>query len=86
MSAKEALIEWIRHLPDDLSLAQIFSALERQYGLRLDYEWPTADLTDDEWRQVVARTWQESLEDPRDDIYTLEDGKPEMDRSKQDEQ
>jgi hypothetical protein len=83
MSNKEALIEWIRQLPDDYEMKQLLAALQERYGREqapaapapeVDYEWPAPDLTEDEWRQVVANTWRESLEDPRDDIYTEEDG------------
>jgi hypothetical protein len=42
----------------------------------LDYEWPAPDLTDEEWGEFVSRAWCEEWEDPREDIYTLNDGKP----------
>ena len=28
------------------------------------------------WMQAITREWQEELADPREDIYTLEDGDP----------
>ncbi len=28
------------------------------------------------WMQAIAHAWREELSDPRDDIYTLEDGEP----------
>ncbi len=28
------------------------------------------------WMQAISREWQEELADPREDIYTLEDGDP----------
>ena len=32
------------------------------------------DLTDEEWKAMIARSWAEDLNDPRQDICTLEDG------------
>ncbi len=28
------------------------------------------------WMQAISREWREELADPREDIYTLEDGEP----------
>ena len=39
-------------------------------------EWDDADLTEEEWMQFIAYCWRDELSDPRDDIYTLEDGQP----------
>ena len=37
---------------------------------------PEADEADGVWMQGIAREWAAELHDPREDIYTLEDGKP----------
>ncbi len=37
-----------------------------------DWEWPTPDLTEEEWRQFIAYCWREELEDPLQDIYTAD--------------
>ena len=84
MSGKEALIEWIHQLPDDYGLRELLAALQERCdqeppspGVQEDdYEWPAPDLTEDEWRQVVAHSLRRELEDPREDIYTAEDGEP----------
>ena len=85
MSSKESLIEWIRQLPDEYGLRQLLAALyqrcdrEQRGGTQQagdDYEWPAADLTEDEWRQFVAHGLREQLADTREDIYTPEDGVP----------
>lgn len=34
------------------------------------------DETELIWMQAIAEEWQEELADPREDIYTLEDGEP----------
>lgn len=35
---------------------------------------PEHDATEDVWRRAVAAEWSEELNDPRQDLYTLEDG------------
>ena len=37
---------------------------------------PEEDEAGGAWRQGIAREWAAELRDPREDIYTLEDGKP----------
>lgn len=37
---------------------------------------PEADEADGAWMQGITREWAAELGDPREDIYTLEDGKP----------
>ena len=44
-----------------------------------DWEWPAPDLTKEEWAQFVAHGLRNELGDPREDIYSLEDGEPEDD-------
>ncbi|HVS40209.1 MAG TPA: hypothetical protein VMS17_31920 [Gemmataceae bacterium] len=50
------------------------SADSKDAPAELDYS--DEDLTHEEWMQFIAYCWRESLNDPREDIYTLEDGKP----------
>jgi hypothetical protein len=83
MSSKEKLIQWMQQLPDDLAVSEILAALGTRYFREkaagqtpLDYEWPTDDVTEDEWRLFVAQGLRNELEDPREDIYTQEDGVP----------
>lgn len=35
-----------------------------------------SDDGEDDWRQGVAQIWARDWSDPREDIYTLEDGEP----------
>jgi len=37
---------------------------------------PQEDEAGGAWMQGIAREWAAELHDPREDIYTLEDGKP----------
>lgn len=42
-----------------------------------EQEAPDAEgEADAAWMQAVAHQWREELADPREDIYTLEDGEP----------
>ena len=37
---------------------------------------PEAEDADGAWMHGITREWAAELSDPREDIYTLEDGKP----------
>jgi len=37
---------------------------------------PETEDMGEAWMQGIAREWAAELSDPREDIYTLEDGKP----------
>jgi len=37
---------------------------------------PVPDLEEDWWANEVAQSWAQEWSDPREDIYTLEDGEP----------
>ena len=67
MSTKEAVIELIRRLPDDVSLQGIIAALR---------DWSADELSEDEWGLFVAQGLAAELNDSREDIYTLDDGVP----------
>ena len=41
-----------------------------------ELEYDDGDLTHEEWMQFIAYCLRDELNDPREDIYTLEDGKP----------
>ncbi len=80
MFDKEAVIELIRSLPDDVTVEGVIAALTVQAAPKEapdEPEWSAEELTEDEWRQVVAYGLRDELNDPRDDIYALEDGQPE---------
>lgn len=42
----------------------------------LEFVWPQDDITDEEWRLFVARSLRDELNDPEEDIYSLDDGVP----------
>ncbi len=83
MTVKEKAIQLIQTLPNDITLEKIVRTLweeiETEQALRRFDERggiPDEDLTDDEWMATIARTWADSLNDPRDDIYSMDDGEP----------
>jgi hypothetical protein len=80
MSAKEAAMEVIRAMPDQASLREIITALEEARATeealrRFDERGgiPDEDLTDEEWMATISRSLADDLNDPRQDIYPLED-------------
>ncbi len=85
MSAKETAIEAIQHLPDSATWNGIVTALQEakatQDALRRFDERggiPDEDVTDDEWRAMICHQLVDDLDDPRQNIYSLEhEGKPE---------
>jgi hypothetical protein len=83
MSAKEAAIELIRHLPNDVSLTGIVAALHEAHQTaealrRFDERGgiPGEEVTEEEWQALINQSWAHDWSDPPEDIYTLEDGKP----------
>ena len=36
----------------------------------------TEENEEDDWRALINHSWAKDWSDPREDIYTLEDGKP----------
>ena len=76
MSDQERVIQWVQELPDGIGVPDILTALRERYAEDRgrsgkdveDYEWPTEDLTEDEWRQFVANGLRRELEEPREDI------------------
>ena len=77
MSTKEAVIELIRQMPENVTIEEIVVALQSGSAARPPEEKQCADeLGDEEWSRFVAQGLAEELNDPRQDIYTLDDGVP----------
>jgi hypothetical protein len=79
--AKQKAIELIGRLPDDVSFGEIVAALQETWEIeealrRYDARGgiPDEDVTEEEWRLFVAQGLRRELEDPREDIYSLDDG------------
>ena len=76
MSSKEIAMQVISRLPDNVALPEIVWALqEAQYtqeALRRFHARggiPDEDLTHEEWMAMIARSFADDLNDPRQDIY-----------------
>ena len=76
MSAKDVLLETIRRMPDSSSMEDLVRAINTRFQQAADAEWTAADVTEEEWRLFAARGLAAELADPREDIYTLDDGEP----------
>ena len=37
---------------------------------------PEVDEVEGRWQEMISREWRSELSDPREDIYTLDDGEP----------
>jgi hypothetical protein len=88
VSLKQRASELIGQLPDDASLEEIHNALQDAHEIeealrRYDESGgiPDEDVTEDEWRLFVAHGLRRELEDPREDIYSLDDEQSEDERS-----
>ncbi len=42
-----------------------------------ELDYTLEDLTPEQWIQCIAYFWRNEWTDPREDIYTWEDGRPE---------
>ena len=76
MSAKDALLEAIRRLPDSASMEELVQAINDRLNRFEDSEWSSDELSQDDWRLFVSQGLASELADPREDIYTLADGEP----------
>jgi hypothetical protein len=74
MSARQLAMRYLASLPDSATPEHILSALSAQFD-RAD-SWSTDDVTPEEWSRFVSQGLIDELNDPREDIYTLEDGFP----------
>jgi hypothetical protein len=88
MSSKQAAIELIEHLPDDVTWPEILTALQDHSAAAAPTperpppstdEYTLDELTDDEWALFVAQGLADELSDPREDVYTPEHGTPSHD-------
>jgi hypothetical protein len=83
VTPKEWALESIQQLPPDVSWKDVVAALReaadtaealRRYEERGGI--PDEDLTDEEWMATIVRSLADELNDPRQDIYSPDDGTP----------
>ncbi|HEV3236225.1 MAG TPA: hypothetical protein VGZ25_04520 [Gemmataceae bacterium] len=79
MTVKEKAIKLIETLPEEATFEGILRALWEEQATeealrRFDARGgiPDDDVTDEEWMQMIARSWADSLNDPRDDVYSID--------------
>jgi hypothetical protein len=71
-------IELIGQVDENHRLSVEVPAAVRPDPVKVVVEIPTAeDEAAGEWAAAIARVWAADWSDPGEDIYTLEDGKPE---------
>jgi hypothetical protein len=74
VSPKQAIINLIQQLPDDVTVEGILAALREHYSpgapLAEEADWSAEELTEDEWRQFVAHGLRDELRDSREDVYS----------------
>jgi hypothetical protein len=80
MAPKQISIDAIRQLPEGASWSAIVAALQEAKATedalrRFDERGgiPDDDVTDDEWMAMICRQLADDLNDPRQDIYSLEE-------------
>jgi hypothetical protein len=44
--------------------------------VRITLQSQTGEEDEGDWRALIIQSWAKDWSDPREDIYTLEDGKP----------
>lgn len=72
-------IDVIGHVDENHRLSATVPAEVAPGPVRLALVLPEYDAEDDAgsaWHLAIAREWASELTDPREDIYTLEDGEP----------
>jgi hypothetical protein len=81
MGAKTAALELIAQLADEVTFGEIITALQERLATeealrRFDERGgiPDEDVTHEEWMAMLSRSFADDLNDPRADIYSMEDG------------
>ena len=73
MSSKQMALDLIGRLPDAATAAEVVAAVAT---VLTDEDWDAGGLSDDEWHNLIMHTLATELNDPREDIYSLDDGVP----------
>ena len=69
-------IEVIGHVDDQHQLHVELPADIKPGPVKVTVQPVTQEQEDDDWRALINHSWAKDWSDPREDIYTLEDGKP----------
>jgi hypothetical protein len=74
MSARQLAMKCLASLPDSATPERILSELSARF--EHSGNWSAEDVTPEEWSLFVSQGLNDELNDPREDIYSLEDGFP----------
>jgi hypothetical protein len=69
-------IELIGHVDEQHQLHVELPADVKPGPVRVTVQPVTAGGEEGDWRALINESWAKDWSDPREDIYTLEDGKP----------
>jgi hypothetical protein len=69
-------IELIGHVDEEHHLHVQLPAEVQPGPVKVTLQPATEEDEDGDWRALVNQSWAKDWSDPREDIYTLEDGKP----------
>jgi hypothetical protein len=71
-------VELVGRVDENHLLTVEVPAEVRPGPVRITVAWPEDEDPDDaSWSAAVAARWEADWSDPREDIYSLDDGKPE---------
>ena len=69
-------IEVIGHVDEQHQLHVELPAGVKPGPVKVTVQPVTEEGEDDGWRALINKSWPQDWNDPREDIYTFEDGKP----------
>ena len=69
-------IELIGHVDEQHRLHVTLPADVAPGPVKLTLQSATEEAEDGDWRALINQSWAKDWNDPREDIYTLQDGKP----------
>ncbi|HBI44356.1 MAG TPA: hypothetical protein DDY78_16115 [Planctomycetales bacterium] len=69
-------IEVIGHVDEQHQLHAELPADVRPGPVKITLLPVSEEVEDNAWRALINQSWAKDWSDPREDIYTLEDGKP----------
>jgi hypothetical protein len=69
------MIEWIGHVDEQHQLHVELPADVQPGSFKITVQ-PVTDEEEGDWRGLINQAWAQDWNDPREDIYTFEDGTP----------
>jgi hypothetical protein len=69
-------IELIGHIDEQHDLHVELPVNVQPGPVKITVQATTVEDEEVDWRALISQSWAEDWSDPREDIYTLEDGEP----------